>query len=139
SWIASQRLASALGQKGGGTHTVAAVLRGLATLPPGFHRSTEVLEDRVRLGLEPASPDLLDSEHPGWLGLLVRGDHRGVEAAAQAAEPRARLVDFSTRAGRLSWEITVDKAAAPAEAPPAAAFMNLSTATAFVFDMNRAR
>ncbi|HTF32805.1 MAG TPA: hypothetical protein VK714_03775 [Myxococcota bacterium] len=139
SWTASQRLAKALGQTGGGTHAVAAVLGGLATLPPGFHRSAEVSCDRVRLALEPASPNLLDPEHPGWLGLLVRGDHRGVETAAQAVDPRARLVDFSTDAGRLSVEFSVEADATPAKEPPPAAFMRLSTATSFVFDLDRAR
>jgi hypothetical protein len=139
SWIAGQRLAKALGQTGGGTHGVAAVLRGLATLPPGFHRKAEVSDNRVRLGLEPVNPDLLDPEHPGWLGLLVRGAQGGLEAAAQAVEPRARLTDFSMHAGRLSIEFTVEAGAAPALAPPAAAFMRLSTATSFVFDVDRAR
>jgi len=139
SWIAAKRLATALGQTGGGTHAVAAVLRGLATLPPGFHRSAEVSDDRVRLGLEPVNPDLLDPEHPGWLGLLVRGAQGGLEAAAQAVEPRARFTDFSMHAGRLSIEFTVEPGAAPAVAPPAAAFMRLSTATSFVFDVERAR
>ena len=139
SWIAAKRLAKALGQTGGGTHAVAAVLRGLATLPPGFDRSAEVSDDRVRLGLEPVNPDLLDAEHPGWLGLLVRGAQGGLEAAAQAVEPRARFTDFSMHAGRLSIEFTVEPGAAPAVAPPAAAFMRLSTATSFVFDVERAR
>ncbi|HME71314.1 MAG TPA: hypothetical protein VKM54_15795 [Myxococcota bacterium] len=139
SWVASQRLAKALGETGGGTHAVAAVLRGLATLPPGFRRSAEISDERVRFGLEPANPDLLDPEHPGWLGLLVRGDRGGVEAAAQAVEPRARLTDFSRHAGCLSMDFTVEAGAVPAAPPPAAAFMRFSTATSFVFDLNRAR
>ncbi|HYB12764.1 MAG TPA: hypothetical protein VEG67_04795 [Myxococcota bacterium] len=139
SWVASQRLAKTLGETSGGQRAVAAVLRGLATLPPGFRRYVEVSDDRVRFGLEPATSELLDPAQPGWLGLLVRGDARGVEAATQAVESRARLTDFSRQANRLSLEFRVDAGAPPAEPPPAAALMRLSTATTFVFDLERAR
>ena len=118
---------------------MAAVLRRLATLPPGFHRSAEISGDRIHLVLEPRSADLLDPDHPGWLGLLARGEKAGLEAAAQAVEPRARLTDFSTRSGRVVMEFTVQRGAAAATAPPAAAFMPLSTATTFSFDLERAR
>jgi len=139
SWTASQRLAKALGQTRGGTQAVAAVLGGLATLPPGFRRSIEISQDQVSIRFEPTDPGLLDPGHPGWLGLLVGGDHRGVEAAVQAAEPRARLTDFSTHGDGLCMEVTVRAGAAPAEAPAAAAVMRLSGATSFVFDVERAR
>jgi hypothetical protein len=139
SWTAGQRLARALGETAGGTGAVAGVLRRLATLPPGFHRRAEVSEDRVHLALEPMNADLLDPEHPGWVGLLARGERGGVEAAAQAAEPRARLTALSAHSGRVSMEFTVQRDATPATAPPAAAFMPLSTATSFLFDLDRAR
>jgi len=139
SWTASQRLAKALGHTRGGTQAVAAVLRGLATLPPGFHRSIEVSQDRVSMRLECTDPSLLDPAHPGWLGLLVGGDHRGVEAAVQAVEPRARLTDFSRQGDGLYLGVTIQTDAVPAEAPAAAAVMCLSGATSFVFDVERAR
>jgi hypothetical protein len=85
------------------------------------------------------NPDLLDPEHPGWLGLLARGEQGGLEAAAQAVEPRARLADFSIRSGRVAMEFTVQRDAAAATAPPAAAFMSLSTASSFSFDLERER
>lgn len=139
SWVASRRLAKALGETSGGTQAVAAVLGRLATLPPGFHRNVEISDRGVRLGLEPTNPNLLDPDHPGWLGLLVRGDRGGVEAAAQAVEPRARLADFSTRGGRLCMDFTVEQDAPNAAPPAAAAFMGLSTATSFLFDPEHAR
>ncbi|HKE12420.1 MAG TPA: hypothetical protein VKE73_12710, partial [Myxococcota bacterium] len=139
SWTAGLRLARVLDETAGGARAVAAVLCRLATLPPGFHRSAEFSGDRVHLALEPRSADLLDPEHPGWLGLLARGETGGLEAAAQAAEPRARLTDFSTRSGRVEMEFSVLHGAAAAKAPPAAAFMPLSTATSFSFDLERAR
>jgi hypothetical protein len=138
-WVAGQRLARALGLSDGGAETVAAVLRLHAGLPPGFVRSVEVRSDRVRIALAAASEDLLDPEQPGWLGLLLRGAGRGVEAAAQAVDPRARLEALAVRDGRVALELSVDPAAAPAEAPKEAAFMRLSTATAWVFDTSEAR
>jgi hypothetical protein len=139
SWVASQRLASALGLSGGGSATIAAVLLLLATLPPGFERRVEVERDRVRLLLEPESAALLDPEHPGWLGLLARGEPRGIEAAARAIEPRARLAGLAIRDGRIEIEVVVEAGAAPAEPPPEIAFMRLSGATGWRFDLARER
>ena len=135
SWVASQRLARALGEADGGTDAVAAVLRLIATLPPGFARETAVEPSRVRLALTPASPDLLDREHPGWLGLLARGETGGIEAAVQAVERRARVGSLAVRGGRIEIEVAVDPKAAPAEIPPAAAVMSFSTATSWSFDL----
>jgi hypothetical protein len=139
SWVASQRLARALGETEGGTDAVAAVLRVIATLPPGFEREAQVEPSRVRLALTPSSPDLLDPGHPGWLGLLARGGTGGVEAAAQAVERRARVASVAARGGRIEIEVSVDPKAAPAEAPQAAAVMSFSTATSWKFDLARAR
>jgi len=139
SWVAAQRLGKALGCDAGGTEAVAAVLRVLATLPPGFERATRVEPDRVHLTLETARPELLDPGHPGWLGLLTRGDPRGAEAAAQAVEPRARLAGFELGAERIAIEIGIDPAAAPAEPPAAVSVMRLSGATSWSFDLGRAR
>jgi hypothetical protein len=132
-WVAGQRLAAALGVAGGGAPGVAAALRLHAALPPGFARAVEVHGDAVRVALEPSSPELLDPEHPGWLGLLVRGDARGLEVAAQAVDPRARLEACAVAGGRIEAGLRVDPAAAPVEAPKEAAFMRLSTATSWVF------
>jgi hypothetical protein len=138
-WVAGQRLARALGLAEGGAEAVAAALRLHAALPPGFARTAEVRAGRVRLRLEPASEELLDPEQPGWIGLLLRGATRGVEAAAQAVDPRARLDALEVRGGRVAIDLAVDPAAEPAEAPKEAAFMRLSTATSWVFDTSEAR
>jgi hypothetical protein len=139
SWVASQRLARALSETEGGTDAVAAVLRRIATLPPGFAREVEVEPSRVRVALTPASGDLLDPDHPGWLGLLVRGEIGGLAAAAQAVERRARVASAGIQGGRIEFEVVVDATAAPAEAPQAAAVMSFSTATSWKFDLARAR
>ena len=139
SFVAGRRLAKALAREGGGADAVASLLPLLATLPPGFARAAEARADGVRLVLEPASAELLDPAHPGWLGLLARGDLRGLEAAAQAVEPRARLAGSSATGGRVEIEIAVPPDGAPAEAPAAAGFMRLSTATDWRFDLARAR
>jgi hypothetical protein len=138
SWVAGQRLARALDRARGGAEGVAAVLRLHATLPPGCVRTTAVSANRVRLVLEPLSAALLDVEQPGWLGLCVRGAGRGLEAAAQAVDPRARLAGFSTGPGHMTADFVVDPGAADAVEPREVAVMRLSTATSWVFDTGRA-
>jgi hypothetical protein len=93
----------------------------------------------VRLWLEPASSALLDPENPGWLGLVARGRARGVEAIAQAVEPRARLVGFESADGRIAAEFAIDAERRAVQAPKEAAFMHLSTATAWIFDRSEQR
>ena len=138
-WVAGQRLARALGLEAGGSEAVAAVLRLHAALPPGFARRVTARADQVRIELEAASADLMETEQPGWLGLLLRGATRGVEAAAQAVDPRARLDGLDTRHGRLTLDLSIDASAAPAPAPREAAFMRMSTATGWVFDTSEDR
>jgi len=138
-WTAGQRLARALGATGGGVGALAKILLLAATLPPGFARTAEVSGERVVLALDPASADLLDPENPGWLGLCARGVARGIEALAQAVEPRARLARLDTTAGRIVAELDVDASRPPAEPPQEAAFMKLSTATSWEFDFGAAR
>jgi len=138
-WVAGQRLARALGHGAGGAPAVAEVLRLHAALPPGFARRVTARDGRVRVELEAASAELLATEQPGWLGLLLRGATRGVEAAAQAVEPRIRLDGLDLRRGVLTLDLSIDATAAPAEAPGEAAFMRQSTATGWVFDTSEAR
>jgi hypothetical protein len=139
SFVAAGRLAKALGFAAGGTAALAAVLPLLATLPPGFARAADARAGGVGLALEPSLGELLDPDHPGWLGLLVRGETRGVEAAAQGVDPRARLVELAARGGRIAIELAVGAAPAPAEPPKEAAFMRLSTATSWTFDASAER
>ena len=138
-WVAGPRLVRALGLEGRGVEAVVAVLRLGATLPPGFTRAVRHDGNRIQLVLEPANAELLAPENPGWLGLLVRGNARGVEVLAQSVEPRARLLANDTRDGRIVIELAIDPSTPAAEAPPEAAFMRLSTATSFAFDTSALR
>ncbi len=139
SWVAAQRLAATLALVQGRSETLATGLLLLATLPPGFGRSAVVRREGVELSLVPESPDLLDPGQPGWIGLLARGETEGLEAAARALEPGAALASLAVEAGRVRACFTVAPSAAPAEPPAAAAFMAMSGATGFAFDLARAR
>ncbi len=138
-WHASARLAKALGIANGGAAAVAQVLGLNAALPPGFSRELAIDGERVRIALEPQRPELLDPVHPGWLGLLARGETRGLEAAAQGADPRARLVACDVGADRVEAEFVVSAGTEPALPPQAAKLMSFSTATSFAFDLSEAR
>ena len=138
-WRASERLAAMLGIANGGADAVALVLRLHAVLPPGFARDARVEGETVTLRLEPQSPDLLDAENPGWLGLAARGEGLGIETAAQGVDPRARLESVAVRSGGIEAEISVRANAEPAKMPKSATFMKDSTATKFVFDTSAAR
>ena len=87
-WITSERLATALKVQDGGAEAVAAVLRHQSLLPPGFTRDVTVDGDTVRLNLTAEVDGLLDATHPGVPGLLARGERGGLEAMAQAVDPR---------------------------------------------------
>jgi len=136
-WVGGRRLAGALG--GAAAEALPDVLRLHGALPPGFARRVESRGDRLRLWLEPTSAALLEPENPGWLGLVARGRTRGVEALAQAVEPRARLVGFESADGGIAAEFAIDADREAAKAPKEAAFMHLSTATTWIFDRSEQR
>jgi hypothetical protein len=138
-WHAGARLARALGVAGGGAPAVARVLSLHAALPPGCARELAVEGERVRLTLAPQREDLLDAAHPGWLGLLARGEARGLEAAAQGADPRAHLLALEVRRDGAVAELAVSPGAEPAKPPQSAQLMSFSTATTFAFDTSEAR
>jgi len=138
-WHAGARLARALGVAGGGARAVAQVLGLHAALPPGCARAITVDGERVRIALEAQRGDLLDAAHPGWLGLLARGNASGIEAAAQGADPRARLLGVEVRAGRASAELSVSAGTEPAKPPVGAKLMSFSTTIGFTFDTSEAR
>ena len=95
--------------------------------------------DRVLVVLEPQSGELLDVEHPGWVGLVARGAGLGIETAAQGVDARARLASIEVRDGRVVAELTVLPGSAPAAMPKAAQFMSVSGATTFQFDTSAER
>jgi hypothetical protein len=133
SWVASERLARALAIEDRGAAAVGAVLLVHPSLPPGFARRVEVDAERVRLTLRARQDDLLDPAHPGWLGLVIRGEARGLEAMAGAVEPRARVTDLAVRDGALCADIRVDPAAARLAEPSEAVLVRLSGAASWVF------
>jgi hypothetical protein len=138
-WHAGVRLARALAVAGGGAPAVAQILALHAALPPGCARELAWDGERVQIVLVPQRAELLDAAHPGWLGLLARGERRGLEAAAQGADPRARLLSLEVRGGRAVAELSVGGAAEPAKPPQSAQLMSFSTATTFAFDTSEAR
>ncbi|HEX6311852.1 MAG TPA: hypothetical protein VF152_09510 [Acidimicrobiia bacterium] len=134
-WVCSERLAHALDVGGGGADALGAVLLLHPGLPPGFDRNLSVDGDRVRLELAPRAPGLVDPENPGWLGVFGRGEHAGIEAMAQAVEPRAAVTAFgAVPDDGFVVELAVDESADPAPEPPELAFMRLSTTLAWAFD-----
>ena len=133
SWIASERLARALALESGGAAAVGAALLVHPSLPPGFGRRVEVDGERVRLTLTAEQDELLDPAHPGWLGLALRGEARGLEAMAGAVDPRARVTDLAVRDGALCAEVRVDSTAERVAEPNEAAPVRLSGAASWVF------
>jgi hypothetical protein len=83
-WILAERLVASL-ELGTGIPAVASALALTAALPPGFRRHVEVHGDRLVLTLVPESADLLDPEHPGWVGSLARGCAMGIESTVRGA------------------------------------------------------
>ncbi|HTY17961.1 MAG TPA: hypothetical protein VMH82_09560 [Myxococcota bacterium] len=134
-WVAGERLVRALGPARDPIERLAEVLRLHAALPPGFARATECARGRVRLRLVPSRAELLDPANPGWLGVLVRGGGRGLEALAGAVEPRARLAGLEVGADGIAADLEVDASRAPVQPPKEAGFMKLSTATTWTFDV----
>jgi hypothetical protein len=134
SWVASERLAGALGLTGGGVDALATLLALHPALPPGFDRTVDIDADRIRLELSPLANGLLDPGNPGWLGLLARGERGGIASMAYPIEPRAQVADVAVRDGRVVIELAVDAGAEPAPEPPEVAFMRLSGTSSWVFD-----
>jgi hypothetical protein len=135
-WVASERLAEALGLDGGGVDALATVFALHPALPPGFERTVHVDVDAgsVRLEMTPLAAGLLEPAYPGWLGLLARGERGGIEAMAHAVDRRAQLTDVAVSDAHVVIELAVDESAEPAPEPPELAFMRLSGTSSWVFD-----
>ncbi len=119
SWIMSERLASTLGlDDKPGASGIATVLAKHPLLPPGFSREiTLESSNTVRITLTEEVPGLLDTTHPGVPGLLAREDQKGLEAMAQAVDPRARLIKLSAYGNQVTAVFKVYWWALPATQP----------------------
>ena len=135
-WVASERLADALGLDGGGVDALATMLALHPALPPGFERTVDVDADAGRVSLEmtPLVGGLLDPDNPGWLGLLARAERGGIEAMAHAVDRRAQLADVAVSETNVVIELAIDESAEPVPEPPELAFMRLSGTVSWVFD-----
>ena len=136
SWVASERLAEALGLVGGGVEALAKVLALHPALPPGFERTVDLDADAGRVSLEmtPLADRLLDPDNPGWLGLLARGERGGIEAMAQAIDRQARVDHVAVSDDVVVIDVTIDETASPAAEPPEVELVRLSGAVSWVFD-----
>lgn len=137
SWITSQRLAAALGlAERPGPPGVAAALGHQPLLPPGFRREVSERHDAVELVLTAEVEGLLDPAHPGVPGLLARAEHGGLDAMAQAVDPRSRLSDLVVTESDVTARFTIDPAGETAPEPGEAALMR-SLASGWVFSIRR--
>jgi len=131
-WIASERLVRAAGAAAD-LEGVASVLSLQPMVPPGFRRRVELAGDAVHVELRPVVPGLLDADHPGWAGLLARGERAGLEAMARGVDPAARLGDLTVERDLVAFDVTVDTAA-PAAEPDAVALVRVGMVSGWSFD-----
>ena len=135
-WVASERLAAALGLESGGIDALAAVLALHPAFPPGFETAVRVDSGggRVTLDMTPLAAGLLDHDNPGWLGLLARGERGGIDAMAQAVDAQARVAEVRVDGHRVAIDVVLDPVASPAPEPPEVELVRLSGAVSWVFD-----
>jgi hypothetical protein len=128
-WASTERLRPALE-----ISDVASMMMVHPAIPPGFTRSVSTSGAPVSLELAPESPALLSPEQPGWIGLLVRGEARGMQGIVQALNPRARVTSVAVEDGRVVVRISVDPAAEPLEEPEVLAFMRVGMLSTWKFN-----
>jgi len=128
-WVGSVRLREVLGDE----VDVATVLGLHPAIPPGFTRTIEVRDDHVHCTLAPESPELLDTDQPGWIGALARGERAGVQGAVQAIDARARVQTVHVQDGRVEIDVHVDPKAEPAFEPAVVAFMRIGMLSSWKF------
>jgi hypothetical protein len=131
--LTAQRLHAAMGTGQGG-----AGIAKLFQLHPMFWPRTYVdldvqLEDRdrVRVALR-ACPALDEGDELTWFAGLGGPSDRGLNAMAQAVDPRARCVPVRlSREERFACEIVIDPDAEPAMEPDEVVLAKFSTGSAF--------
>lgn len=132
--VASTRLRRAFGIAGDDADAIAAVLALHPAFVPGYLRAT--LDGR-RLAIADCAA-LQEGDPYSWYALLDGGPQPGLDAMAQAVNPRARCLPAATRAGeRFAWEIVVDPSAAPVDTPMDVTMVANTNAAAFAFRPHR--
>jgi hypothetical protein len=101
-------------------------------LPPGLDRAVRVDGDRIEMTVSSSVPGLLVTDHVGCLGVLARGDARGVEAMVHAVAPTA-AVECSAAGDRLTIDVDVAAGREPVKLPDAAALTRLGIAASWTF------
>jgi hypothetical protein len=133
SWIASERLRR-IRPPASPLDALADTFALQPMIPPGFDRDIRRKGDTVRVALRPQADGLLDADHPGWCGLLARGDARGLAAMALGVDRTARIAELSAGADGLSFVATIDPAATPATEPDVVALARIGTVSGWSFD-----
>ena len=128
-WVGSVRLRDVLGDE----VDLATVLALHPAIPPGFTRSIEVRDEHVHCTLVPESPALLDTDQPGWIGSLVRGETAGIQGVVQPIDDRARVEGVRIEGGAVAIDVHVDPNAEPAPEPRVVAFMRIGMLSRWKF------
>ncbi len=132
--VAAARLHRVLASPGDGVEAIAAVLRLHPAFVPGYSGvRVAVAGERVRIGLEDCEA-LREGDGYTWSALLDGVAHPGLDAMAQAVNPRARCVPATpTGAERLAWDVLIDGRTASAETPPEVAMVSGTNTARFAF------
>lgn len=133
SWILSERLVKALGVSAD-ADGVAWAMRLTPAIPPGFDRRVTAGGDGVHVELTATHPGLLDASHPGWCGVLARGDAHGVEAMARGLDAGARVDRVDVSGDTATFDVVLGGAAF-AE-PDSVALGRIGMVAAWSFDVS---
>jgi hypothetical protein len=136
SWIASERLAATL-ETEDRARRVARVLALTPALPPGYARDIDHDENRVRMTLTPRVAGLHSATHPGCVGLLARGNTRGIDATVHALEPHA-AISSDTSGDAVAVDITLDAVGAPVPEPSEVPLMRIGMVSSWEFAISDA-
>ncbi len=128
-WVGSVRLRDVLG----GDVDLPAILALHPAIPPGFSRAIEFRDDHVHCTLTPESAALLDTDQPGWIGALARGETAGMQGVVQAIDARADVRTVRVEDGCVVIDVHLDPNADPAPEPAVVAFMRIGMLSRWKF------
>jgi hypothetical protein len=136
-WIASERIAKLRGidTSGATADDVAAVLALTPMMPPATQRAIDVNGDVVRVTLTPAVSGLIDSAHPGWLGVLGAGETSGLEGMVGGVSRRARVEHMRVDGGVVEIAVRVDPRAGERDEPEFLPLNRVGRAPAWQFQL----